>query len=79
MEETEETEVGFAFGSRPTREVRRHYSRLYGLIVTDAGKVEKGALGLPRGAGLGIDLREDLVHSGQVQVESVTSLEPPKE
>jgi L-alanine-DL-glutamate epimerase-like enolase superfamily enzyme len=51
--------------------VRRHYNDRYLPIATANGAPEKGRLGVPPGPGLGVDLREDFLRSGKVQIESV--------
>jgi len=51
--------------------VRRHYASLYGALITSAGMVENGRLGVPGGPGLGIELREELLTGERVVIESV--------
>ncbi len=51
--------------------VRRHYNDRYLPVATVTGAPEKGRLGIPPGPGLGVDIREDFLRSGRVQIESV--------
>jgi galactonate dehydratase len=51
--------------------VRRHYSGRYLPMATTTGVPENGRLGIPPGPGLGVDLREEFLRSGKVQIESV--------
>lgn len=51
--------------------VRRHYNDRYVPMATTTGIPEKGRLGIPPGPGLGVDIKEDFLRSGRVQIESV--------
>jgi len=51
--------------------VRRHYSDRYLPVATTTGIPEAGRLGIPPGPGLGVDLKEEFLRSGKVQIESV--------
>jgi len=51
--------------------VRRHYNHRFVPIATATGAPQNGQLADPPGPGLGVDLREDFLRSGRVQIESV--------
>jgi hypothetical protein len=51
--------------------VRRHYNDRFLRVVTASGAPAEGRLGIPQGTGLGVELREDLLRSDKVQIESV--------
>jgi galactonate dehydratase len=51
--------------------VRRHYNDRYLPIVTSSGAPEKGRLGVPPGPGLGVEIKEEFLRSGKVQIHSV--------
>jgi len=51
--------------------VRRHYNHRFVPIATATGAPQNGQLAEPPGPGLGVDLREDFLRSGRVQIESV--------
>lgn len=51
--------------------VRRHYNDRYLPVVTTTGVPEKGRLGIPPGPGLGVEIKEEFLRSGRVQIESV--------
>jgi galactonate dehydratase len=51
--------------------VRRHYSERYIPIVSTTGAPNKGRLEVPPGPGLGVEIKEDFLRSGKVQIESV--------
>ena len=51
--------------------VRRHYNDRYVPMVSSTGAPEKGRLGIPPGPGLGVEIKEELLRSGRVQIESV--------
>jgi len=51
--------------------VRRHYSDRYLPMATVSGIPVKGRLGIPPGPGLGVDIKEEFLRSGKVQIESV--------
>lgn len=51
--------------------VRRHYSDRFAPAVSVSGVPDCGKLGLPPGPGLGVDLREDFLHSDKVESDFV--------
>lgn len=51
--------------------VRRHYKDRFVPIATATGAPQNGQLAEPPGPGLGVDLREDFLRSGRVQIEAV--------
>lgn len=51
--------------------VRRHYNDRYVPIVASSGVPQNGRLGVPPGPGLGVELKEDFLRSGRLQIESV--------
>jgi L-alanine-DL-glutamate epimerase-like enolase superfamily enzyme len=51
--------------------VRRHYRERYVPIATTNGAPNNGRLGIPPGPGLGVEIKEDFLRSGRVQIESV--------
>ena len=51
--------------------MRRHYNDRYVPMVSSTGAPEKGRLGIPPGPGLGVEIKEELLRSGRVQIESV--------
>jgi galactonate dehydratase len=51
--------------------VRRHYNERFVPIVTTSGTPQGGKLGVPPGPGLGVELREDFLHSSKVQLAFV--------
>jgi hypothetical protein len=51
--------------------VRLHHSDRYLPVATALGIPEKGRLGIPPGPGLGVDIKEEFLRSGKVQIESV--------
>ena len=51
--------------------VRRHYNERFLPIVTASGAPQNGRLGVPPGPGLGVEIREDFLHSGKVEISFV--------
>jgi len=51
--------------------VRRHYNDRYVPVVTNTGAPQNGRLGVPPGPGLGVELRDEFLRSGKVQMESI--------
>ena len=51
--------------------MRRHYNDRYLPVVTNTGAPERGYLKLPPGPGLGVELKEEFLRSGKIQIESV--------
>jgi L-alanine-DL-glutamate epimerase-like enolase superfamily enzyme len=51
--------------------VRRHYSDRYLPVATTTGIPRQGRLGIPPGPGLGVNIKEEFLHSGQVEIETV--------
>lgn len=49
--------------------VRRHYNERFVPVVTATGAPQQGKLGVPPGPGLGVDLREDFLRSGKVELD----------
>lgn len=51
--------------------VRRHYNDRYLPVVTTTGVPQQGRLGIPPGPGLGVEIKEEFLRSGKLQIESV--------
>jgi galactonate dehydratase len=51
--------------------VRRHYNDRYPPVVTNNGATKNGHLRIPPGPGLGTEIKEEFLHSGKLQIESV--------
>ena len=51
--------------------VRRHYNDRFLPVVTASGAPQNGRLGVPPGPGLGVEIREEFLRSGKVEVDFV--------
>src|SRR5579871_30855 len=51
--------------------VRRHYNDRFLPVASASGAPSNGRMGVPPGPGLGVEIREDFLRSGKVQIESV--------
>jgi len=51
--------------------VRRHYNDRFLPVATASGAPRDGRLRVPPGPGLGVDIRDDFLHSGKVVIDSL--------